>query len=341
MPPRPRSAANPSNTATMVLDIPGGRDDSMFILGGVGLFLVWSTLLIRVYVRAHLLRSWGWDDWMMTCAVVCFCVMAGGMFSLAKNHFGSPAYTLPIPTLIELFKVHHTSNCSPQQSLTKPGHHCCRTRLRRNINVRISPPTCMKTAAHHHQVLPSLYLLFLPPPDPCDVAHLDDPGPDGHHHCLLNRLLLHPAQPMHPDILLLDQLHRQNDGHLPLHTRGPHHDLRPQLHLRRRRLDAQQPPPLHHHPLRHELANQSHRSLPPRSWCSVRQSIIPPFHPIPSPLLPTPHQHPPKTNPTPPTAPASASSSASSPSSPSPPPTQPSRSPQPSPSGPRSRRRSA
>ncbi|KAH7061601.1 hypothetical protein B0J12DRAFT_301503 [Macrophomina phaseolina] len=89
----------------MALEIPGGRGASMYILGGIGLFLVWSTLAIRAHVRARLLHQWGWDDWMMAAAVLCFTVMAGGMFSLAKNRFGEPAYTLPVETLVDLYKA--------------------------------------------------------------------------------------------------------------------------------------------------------------------------------------------------------------------------------------------
>lgn len=77
----------------------------MYVLGGIGLFLVWSTLALRVYVRARLLRQWGSDDWMMAAAVACFTVMAGGMFTLAKNQFGKPAYTLSVETLVELYKA--------------------------------------------------------------------------------------------------------------------------------------------------------------------------------------------------------------------------------------------
>jgi hypothetical protein len=32
---------------------------------GVFLALVWSTLLLRLWVRGHLLRGVGWDDWIM------------------------------------------------------------------------------------------------------------------------------------------------------------------------------------------------------------------------------------------------------------------------------------
>ncbi|KAF4535811.1 hypothetical protein BFW01_g4053 [Lasiodiplodia theobromae] len=88
----------------MAFDIAGGRGNSMYILGGFGLFLVWSTLSLRIYVRAHMLRSWGWDDWMMTWAVICFTIMAAGMFCLAANSFGSPAYTLSVDTLVKLYK---------------------------------------------------------------------------------------------------------------------------------------------------------------------------------------------------------------------------------------------
>lgn len=93
----------------MAIDVPGGRGDSMLVLGGIGLFLVWFTLLLRVYVRAYLLRQWGWDDWMMAAAVLAFGAMAAGMFSLANNHFGQPASTLPIPTLMRLYKVRRAS----------------------------------------------------------------------------------------------------------------------------------------------------------------------------------------------------------------------------------------
>ena len=89
----------------MAFDIAGGRGNSMYILGGFGLVLVWSTFSLRIYVRAHMLRQWGWDDWMMAWAVVSFSMMAAGMFLLAKNSFGSPAYTLPTDTLVKLFEV--------------------------------------------------------------------------------------------------------------------------------------------------------------------------------------------------------------------------------------------
>ncbi|KAL0258953.1 hypothetical protein SLS55_006458 [Diplodia seriata] len=89
----------------MAFDIAGGRGNSMYILGGFGLVLVWSTLSLRIYVRVHMLRQWGWDDWMMAWAVVSFTIMAAGMFLLAKNSFGSPAYTLPTDTLVKLYEM--------------------------------------------------------------------------------------------------------------------------------------------------------------------------------------------------------------------------------------------
>ncbi|EKG21684.1 hypothetical protein MPH_00994 [Macrophomina phaseolina MS6] len=159
----------------MALEIPGGRGASMYILGGIGLFLVWSTLAIRAHVRARLLHQWGWDDWMMAAAVLCFTVMAGGMFSLAKNRFGEPAYTLPVETLVDLYKVRASLHCSSSHPLIQTGNDCRRAGLR-----------------HYLHVLPPLCVLLLPPSDSRYVANLDHQSSNGHHHCLLHHLLLHP-----------------------------------------------------------------------------------------------------------------------------------------------------
>ena len=44
--------------------------DTLFWVSGTALALAWIAVSLRVYVRAVLIRAFGWDDWLMLITLV-------------------------------------------------------------------------------------------------------------------------------------------------------------------------------------------------------------------------------------------------------------------------------
>ena len=67
------------------MDAQHGKQPNFLPLGGVaadinwvtGLFLAlaWISVLLRVYVRAYMIRFFGWDDWLMLLSLVGFALI--------------------------------------------------------------------------------------------------------------------------------------------------------------------------------------------------------------------------------------------------------------------------
>ncbi|EKG09197.1 hypothetical protein MPH_13807 [Macrophomina phaseolina MS6] len=89
----------------MAVEIAGGGGDSVFAICAIGLALVWSSLALRIYVRAYVIRYWGWDDSMMIAAAICSVIMTGSILSLGKNNFAKPAAFLSVDALVNLYKA--------------------------------------------------------------------------------------------------------------------------------------------------------------------------------------------------------------------------------------------
>lgn len=47
-----------------------GRGDDVLAVATVFFILTWLTVSLRVYTRAVMLKTWGWDDWMMVITLV-------------------------------------------------------------------------------------------------------------------------------------------------------------------------------------------------------------------------------------------------------------------------------
>ena len=50
------------------------RSTQVLAIGTTFFILAWIVVLLRVYVRAYMIKSWGVDDWAMMLALLCFTV---------------------------------------------------------------------------------------------------------------------------------------------------------------------------------------------------------------------------------------------------------------------------
>lgn len=50
------------------------RSQQVLAIGTTFFILAWLVVLLRIYVRAYMIKSWGIDDWVMMLALACFTV---------------------------------------------------------------------------------------------------------------------------------------------------------------------------------------------------------------------------------------------------------------------------
>lgn len=50
------------------------RSQQVLAIGTTFFILAWLVVLLRIYVRAYMIKSWGIDDWVMMLALGCFTV---------------------------------------------------------------------------------------------------------------------------------------------------------------------------------------------------------------------------------------------------------------------------
>lgn len=50
------------------------RSQQILAIGTTFFILAWLVVLLRIYVRAYMIKSWGVDDWAMMLALACFTV---------------------------------------------------------------------------------------------------------------------------------------------------------------------------------------------------------------------------------------------------------------------------
>ena len=55
---------------SMMLMAVDGRRNEVLAVAILFFLLTWSTVSCRIYVRAIMLKTWGWDDWTMLAALV-------------------------------------------------------------------------------------------------------------------------------------------------------------------------------------------------------------------------------------------------------------------------------
>ncbi|KAL0258330.1 hypothetical protein SLS55_007506 [Diplodia seriata] len=50
------------------------RSQQVLAIGTTFFILAWIVVMLRVYVRAYMIKSWGVDDWVMMLALACFTI---------------------------------------------------------------------------------------------------------------------------------------------------------------------------------------------------------------------------------------------------------------------------
>lgn len=99
-------------------------DDLGWKVEGVAIqFIVFAvgSFALRVYVRAHMVKAWGWDDWLMTTATITFLffmsnILAGVAHGLGRRFKDLSESDIELALKVSLL---HTRHPPPQTAPSK------------------------------------------------------------------------------------------------------------------------------------------------------------------------------------------------------------------------------
>ena len=94
------------------------------------LTIAWFSVVLRVYVRSVMMRSFGWDDWTIMLAIAAFTVQCAYIIKAAQMEMQPTKYN-NVAGLSELVTVCDRSNPNHADTdLNSTGHHCLQWILR-------------------------------------------------------------------------------------------------------------------------------------------------------------------------------------------------------------------
>jgi hypothetical protein len=97
-----------------------GRGDEILAVAILFFCLTWLTVCLRVYVRAIMLKTWGWDDWTMSATLVC----EPGLHSAGVTDFAS-WYSQSISPAKSLPQYMERVGTDGNWKMNKPGLRSC------------------------------------------------------------------------------------------------------------------------------------------------------------------------------------------------------------------------
>lgn len=80
-----------------------------FIVFAVGSFA------LRVYVRAHMVKAWGWDDWLMTMATITFLFFVSTILAGVVHGIGRRFKDLSEPDIQQALMVSTHTQLTPEK----------------------------------------------------------------------------------------------------------------------------------------------------------------------------------------------------------------------------------